>query len=373
MKHLNNMIPKRFAAVFIFLLMACLLLGFGPEPVVLSKPATTDTAGGLFASDELLQVKLTGKLKELMNDRESADPQLFPFRLSYTNEQGIETVIPVEVRTRGHFRRMKANCTYPPLLIKFPNQGAQVTTVFRNQKKLKLVMPCAGEEYIVREWLAYKIYNLITPKSFKARLVKIQLGDERNSKTVNPVYGILLEEEDQLAERNTATVVETKLRPQQTEVNTFLTMSVFQYLIGNTDWSVEYLQNIKLIAPKSGAVPMTVAYDFDHAGLVGAPYAQPAEELQLSSTRERRYRGYCMKDLSVFNPVLAEFNRVKADIYKLYTDCKFLDEKYIKSTLRYLDEFYATINNTKAWQRAFAYPCDKNGTGNVIIKGLKEE
>ena len=72
--------------------------------------------------------------------------------------------------------------------------------------------------------------------------------------------------------------------------------------------------------------------------------------------RERRYRGYCIKDLSVFNPVLAEFNRVKADIYKLFTDCKFLDEKYIKSTLRYLDEFYATINNTKAWQKAFAYP-----------------
>ena len=373
MKQLNNMIPKRFAAVFIFLLMACLLLGFGPAPVVLSKPATTDTTGGLFASDELLQIKLTGKLKELMNDRESADPQSFPFRFSYTNEQGIETVIPVEVRTRGHFRRMKANCTYPPLLIKFPNQGAQVTTVFRNQKKLKLVMPCAGEEYIVREWLAYKIYNLITPKSFKARLVKIQLGDERNSKTANSVYGILLEEEDQLAERNNATVVETKLRPQQTEVNTFLTMSVFQYLIGNTDWSVEYLQNIKLIAPKSGSVPMTVAYDFDHAGLVGASLAQPAEELQMSSTRERRYRGYCMKDLSVFNQVLAEFNRVKDDIYKLYKDCKILDEKYIKSTLRYLDEFYATINNTKAWQRAFAYPCDKNGTGNVIIKGLKEE
>ncbi len=367
------MIPKKFAAVFIFVFMIFLLQGFGPGPVMRAKPTSTDTTAGLFASDELLQIKLTGKLKELMNDRESANPQRFPFSLSLMNEQGTETVMPVEVSTRGHFRRMKQNCTNPPMLIRFPATGPHSSTIFKAQHKLKLVLPCDGEEYIVREWLAYKIYNLITPKSLKARLVKIQLGDERNSKTVNPVFGILLEEEDQLAERNNATVVETKLRPQQTEVNTFLTMSVFQYLIGNTDWSVEYLQNIKLIAPKAGSVPMTVAYDFDHAGLVGAPYAQPAEELLMSSTRERRYRGYCIKDLSIFNPVLAEFNRVKGDIYKLYTDCKFLDEKYIKSTLRYLDEFYATINNTKAWQRAFAYPCDKNGTGNVIIKGLKEE
>lgn len=351
----------------------CLLQGFSLPSANETTTTCIDSTRGLFDSDEILQVKLNGKLKELLNDRESANPQRFPFSLSFTNEQGAETLMPVEVSTRGHFRRMKQNCTNPPMLIRFPATGPHLSTIFKTQHKLKLVLPCAGEEYIVREWLLYKIYNLLSPKSFKARLVKIQLTDERNKKPVNPVYGILLEEETQMAIRNQATVVETKLRPQQTETSSFLTMSVFQFLIGNTDWSVEYLQNIKLMTPQTGGAPITVAYDFDHAGLVGAPYAQPAEELQMSSTRERRYRGYCIKDLSVFNPVLAEFNRVKADIYKLYTDCKFLDEKYIKSTLRYLDEFYATISNTKAWQRAFAYPCDKNGTGNVIIKGLKEE
>jgi len=79
MKHLNNMLPKKFATVFIFVFMACLLMGFGPRLVILTKPVMTDTAAGLVASDALLQIKLTGKLKELMNDRESADPQSFPF------------------------------------------------------------------------------------------------------------------------------------------------------------------------------------------------------------------------------------------------------------------------------------------------------
>lgn len=364
---------KIFAIGLVLIFSNCLLQGFSPPSAIETQTNCIDTTSGLFDSDEILQVKLYGKLKELLNDRESLDPQYFPFSFSFFNEQGSELTIPVEVRTRGHFRRMKENCSNPPLLVKFPGNGVQSATIFKDQHKVKLVMPCAGEEYVVREWLLYKLYNLITPKSFKARLVRIQLTDERNKKPVNPVYGILLEEETQMAIRNQATVVETKLRPQQTETSSFLTMSVFQYLVGNTDWSVEYLQNIKLMTPQNGGAPITVAYDFDHAGLVGAPYAQPAEELQMSSTRERRYRGFCISDLSVFNPVLAAFNRAKADIYKLYTDCKFLDEKYIKATLRYLDEFYATINNTKAWQRAFAYPCDKNGTGNVIIKGLKED
>lgn len=364
----------KFVVIGLVLLFSTSLLqGFSILPADQAVKASSHPEKGLFDSDEILQLKLNGQLKELLNDRESQDPRYFPFHLSFVNEQGTEITIPVDLKARGHFRRMKANCSHPPLLIKFPGSGEQATTVFRDQHKLKLVMPCAGEEYIVREWLVYKLYNLITPRSFKARLVKIQLTDERNKKPVNPVYGILLEDEAHMASRNQATVVETKLRPQQTATGNFLTMSVFQFLIGNTDWSVEYLQNIKLMSLQSGGAPVPVAYDFDHAGLVGAPYAQPAEELQMSSVRERRYRGYCISDLSVFNPVLAEFNRVKADIYKLYTDCKLLEEKYIRSTLRYFDEFYATINNSKAWQRAFAYPCDKNGTGNVIIKGLKED
>lgn len=364
---------KSFISGLVVLFCCIFLTGFNPKPGNGSSLMPLPPVKGLFDSDEVLQIKLRGKLRELLNDRNSPVPRNFPLILSYNNEDSAEAAMPVEVRTRGHFRRMKENCTYPPLLIRFPEAGAHLTTIFKDQEKLKLVMPCAGDEYIIREWLVYKIYNLITPRSLKARLVRIQLEEEGNKKSMNPVYAMLLEEEDQMAKRNNASGVETKIRPQQTERSSFLTMAVFQYLVGNTDWSVEFLQNIKLIAAEPAGPPLAVAYDFDHAGIVNAPYAHPAEELQMSSVRERRYRGYCISDLSLFNPVLEEFIRLKSDIYKLYTDCKLLDEKYSKSTLRYLDEFYATISNTKAWQKAFAYPCDKNGTGNVIIKGLKEE
>jgi hypothetical protein len=326
----------------------------------------------LFDSDELLSITIRGDVKKLLNDR-TGNPSIRSIILSYLSGDSSEIKIPVEMRTRGHFRKQKGVCTYPPLLIQFLGNEPQRSTIFSEQKKLKLVMPCSADEYVIREWLVYKIYNLVTPLSFRARLVKVNLEDPKFKKPVSPFYGILLEEEDQMAKRSNATAVEEKLKPQQTLPEAFLTMAVFEYMIGNTDWSVQFLQNIKLLKTDSGPVPMTVPYDFDHAGIVDAPYAQPAEQLLMTSVRERRYRGYCVEDLTVFNDVIALFNQLKNDIYNLYTNCRLLDAKSIKYSVQYLDDFYEIINNPKAWQKDFAYPCDPNGTGNVVIKGLREE
>ncbi len=175
-----------------------------------------------------------------------------------------------------------------------------------------------------------------------------------------------------MAARNGLVAVERKLKPYQVQKDAFLNMAVFEYLIGNTDWSIQYQQNIKLLAEDSMSVPIAVPYDFDHAGIVSAPYALPAEELQMKSVRERRYRGYCQRDLKKFEPFIALFNQLKTEIYRIYTDCKLLDAAYIETTVKYLDEFYATINDPIAWQKEFAYPCDPKGTGNVVVKGLKE-
>ena len=326
----------------------------------------------LFDSDEILSITLKGNIRQLLNDR-ADKPTSHSITLSYRDKDSSEISIPVQMKTRGHFRKLKENCKYPPLQISFPADVNRLSPVFSGQKKLKLVMPCVGDDYVIREWLVYKIYNIITPKSFRARLVRIAFNDIKSKKQQAPFYGFLIEDEKQMAARNKAIAVEQKLRPEDTKQDDFLTMAVFQYLIGNTDWSVQYLQNIKLLKTESFQQLITVPYDFDHSGIVGAPYAQPAEELLMRSVQERRYRGYCMKDLKVFEKPISLFNRSKSDIFNLYTKSKLLDEKYIKSVTKYLDEFYATINDPKRWQKEFAYPCDKTGTGNVVIKGLKEE
>jgi len=334
--------------------------------------AQVSTSNELFDSDELLNIKLSGNLRALLNDR-GDNPQYHSLNLSYLKKDSSEVLMPVNVKTRGHFRKDKANCDYPPLLLDFSKAGQQPSSLFYKQNKLKLVVPCGNDEYVIREWLVYKLYNLITPKSFKARLVKVILDDASKKKQTN-FYGILLEDEKQMAKRNNLVITErTLLKPQNTETDAFLTMAVFQYMIGNTDWSVQYQQNIKLLATSPSAVPTTVPYDFDHSGMVNAPYAHPAEELQMRSVMERRYRGYCINDMKQFDDVITLFNQLKKGFYAVYSNCSFIDAKYIKTITKYLDEFYATINNPKELKKAFSYPCDPNGTGNIIIKGLKSE
>jgi hypothetical protein len=328
--------------------------------------------GQLFDSEDVLELTISGDVGDLMKDRGN-DPQYHTLTLSYKNA-GSPVSIPVKVKARGHFRKAKENCTYPPLLLNF-DEGSTGNTVFDGQDKLKLVTPCRGDKYVVREYLVYKLYNQITPKSFNVRLVKVIFDNpDSKSKKDEPLYGMLIEEEEAMAKRNNSVSVEgNNTRPEQAQRDDFLNMAVFEYLIGNTDWSVQYMQNVKLIALDSSATPSTVPYDFDHSGLVLAPYALPAAELLLSSTRERRYRGFCIEDMNQFTEVINRFRERKEDLYNVYASTTLLEESYLKSTLKYLDDFYKTINDPKKVKKEFQYPCNPNGTGNVVIQGLKKD
>ncbi len=331
-------------------------------------PAPGFTQTGLFDSDSILQLKLSGDIRKLMNDRRD-NPDEYPIVLSYMDGSK-EISIPINSRTRGNFRRKLGGCTYPPILLIFKNHPEKENTLFQEQQKLKLVVPCKDADYVVREYMAYRIFNLITPMSFKARLVKLVLDDNKK-KNQAAFYSILLEEEDQMAKRNNMIAVEKKIPPILTDTRTFLNMAVFEFLIGNTDWSVEYQQNVKLIAKDSLSQPFTVPYDFDHAGLVDAPYAQPAEALELSSVRERRYRGYCLTDLKEYAESFEVFNKIRNQIYSLYQSAPYLTSSVKTTAIKYLDDFYNTINDPDKMKKAFSYPCDEKGTGEIIIKGIK--
>ena len=361
----------------IFLLFGFVLTFFevksqAPANTTVHPSAAQSSKAGLFDSDSIFTISLKGNIRKLLNDR-NGEPRPFPVIISYTGDDSSAISIPITVKTRGHFRRQSGTCRFPPLQLGFSKTSDSSSSFFPKKGSLKLVMPCNGDDYVIYEWLVYKLYNLVTPESFRARLVKVKLVDEKNKKMPESFYGIIMESESQMAARNHSITVKKGMRPQQMMYQAFLKMAVFEYLIGNTDWSVEYRQNIKLIAADSLSLPVAVPYDFDHAGIVEAPYAKPAEELKLRSVRERRYRGYCVNDMKQFDSTVAFYNSLKNEIYKTYTGCSLLDEKYINATIKFLDEFYTTINNPEELKKEFQYPCDPKGTGNVIIKGLRED
>ncbi len=324
----------------------------------------------LFESDAVFQFKLSGDIRTLFNDRGDA-PQYHPLRLTYKKNDSTEVSVSLKAKTRGNFRRSSENCTYPPILLNFQKTESK-QSLFENQNKLKLVTTCRNENYVIREYLVYKLYNLLTPKSFKARLARVTFYDTIKKKETT-FYGMLLEEDMQMAKRNGLKVINKKMiAGESTETETFLKMAVFQYMIGNTDWSVPYLHNIRIVAFDSLSIPSVVPYDFDYSGIVNAPYAVPPEQLALRSTQDRRFRGYCITDMKTFDAVIATFNRLKNDFYNVYTSCPLLDAKYVSATIKFLDDFYSTINNPKRLKAAFSYPCNKD-VPDVVIKGLGEE
>ncbi len=321
-----------------------------------------------FSSDSLLHIKLRGEVRQLFADRKS-ESTYFPFSLIYQQDSLVE--VPLRVRTRGHFRLQRGNCRYPPLLLNFAKRNTPEHSIFAGQDKLKLVMPCQGEDLVMREYVVYKIFNLISNYSFRVRLVEITFIENQREKTHGPFMGFVIEEDKAMASRNQAKLFKRdKLRGNKLSRAEYLCMSVFQFMIGNTDWSTEYRHNIKLLVTEEKPLPIPVPYDFDHAGLVNAPYAKPAEALNLRDVRTRRYRGFCLDQLSELDETLEKFSNVKSVILQFVNDFPYLNRKNRDDIMAYINSFYSLIDDEDYRVDAFSYPCLPNGTGNVIIQGL---
>lgn len=326
----------------------------------------------LFDSEEPLEISLKGNISALFKDLKGK-PEYHPFLLCSQPTTGQPEEIEVKVRTRGHFRREMGICSYPPLLLNFPNKGKN-PGVFQGYDKLKLVMPCKGERFVLREYYVYKAFQILNPAGLKVRLVRLSLLDTAGKKQkTETLWGFLLEEEDALTARTGDLLVERDLiRPHQTSLDPFLLMAMFQLMIGNTDWSIEYRQNIYLLRKTESDKPVPMPYDFDHAGLVNAPYAKPAPELEMGTVTERRYRGFCIEDMEEYTSTLGKFRAQKNSLYSLYRDSRVLEEKDIKYSIQYLDEFFSLIDQPKKLHTMLSYPCVPGSTGKVIIKGLKQ-
>ena len=325
---------------------------------------STSTIPLLFASDSVVQFTLTANLRPLLNDR-GEKLTTHPALLTYADDRKQLVALPLTLKVRGNFRRSKVNCSFPPLLIDLPKKKAR-STLFAHQNKLKLVTHCQVDEWVVREYLVYKLYNLLTDLSFRAQLARVTYVDSVGKRAPETHWAFLLEDESDVAKRNGVKLSNMK----QTSMGyadslRMATVAVFEYMIGNTDWSVPYLHNIRLFDNgQTGSLP--VPYDFDHAGIVDATYAKPAEQLGLESVRERLYRGVAYP-MSIFQQVFDKFNQVKPQFYALYQTNSRLDKGYIRRTLRYLDEFYALINKPASARAIFR----QNAQSTVVIKGLK--
>jgi hypothetical protein len=332
----------------------------------------TSLQQGLFDSEDVLDIRLEGDIETLLDDR-GDDPSYHVLKLHFQNGNQMEESQDLRVRVRGNFRRLRKNCDTPPLKFDFEDHVVPENSLFAGHPELKLVVPCKGEEYVIREYLTYKLYNLFTDYSFRVRMVRFSLNDTVNDEMSEPQFGFLIEDKEVLASRLNAALMErTGMRPEIINQEDFFRMSVFAFMIGNTDWSIQYLHNIEMLFLNDERVYVAVPYDFDLVGLVSSPYARPSPALKLRSVRERVYRGYCLEDLSVLDATFDRFRELRPEIYKTITENALLEERSIEFATEYLDDFYNILSSDRRISREFSYPCNSYGTGNVVISGMQD-
>jgi hypothetical protein len=312
----------------------------------------------LFDSDDILNIKLSYNMYKLERDWGNKR-KYHPAKLTYTDDQGKLITLDVHIRVRGDFRRTGAEfrCHVPNFKMKFDKKQAK-NTIFRSKKPLKLVLHCKNyskefQNYVFYEYYAYKIYQMLTNFCFKVRMARIAYVGIRKKTKPLIRYGFFIENYKQMAKRNYARRVKTKKIPlQEADIYNQTLMGVFQFLIGNTDWSIRSGHNIRLIIPRGRTKYFTIPYDFDMSGLVNAEYAKPNPRLPIRQVRDRLYRGYC-KDEDIFAPIFDMFNQHKAEILTLIRDSTLLPKRRKKSDIRYIERFYEIINNPKLIKRYF--------------------
>ena len=332
--------------------------------VAISQNTTNDQ--NLFRSTTILRLDITGDFKSIFRDRHD-DAE---YRECSIRVDGEAKEFELKIRTRGHFRLTMGSCEFPPLQLNFAPKKTPQNSVFAGQDKLKLVLPCRGTQDLVEEYLIYLMYQEVSNFAFRVRMVKINFIDHLG-KIAENVIGFILEDDDLMAARVGGEIFKRDgLRGNKMEKESYLTMAVFQYFIGNTDWSIEYRHNIKLIRHQDYPLPIPVPYDFDHSGVVDAPYARPAEALRIRNVSERRYRGYCLDKLTLLDPIFDHFRAKKERLLQLVSEADLGSTNKLRLEA-YLNKFYRTIDDGKLTKRDFSYPCLKNGTGNVVIKGLE--
>jgi hypothetical protein len=220
-----------------------------------------------------------------------------PFRLRVDNHQ-----LEIQVKPRGKSRLRV--CDFPPLRLNFKDANTNGTP-FEGQEKLKLVVRCRKNERsvqdVLEEYAAYRIFELLSAVSYRVRLVHITYNDtdQRMDQKYRESYGFLIEPLAQVAARAGGEVSKIPaVSLQRLETRQAALVYVFQYLVGNTDWSFVApadaeicCHNIHLIGIQDRQV--AVPYDFDLTGLVNASYAFPDPSLRIKSVTSRVYRGFC--------------------------------------------------------------------------------
>lgn len=294
--------------------------------------------------EEPLEITIETDLVNLIENKRK--PDYLPAELRYTqNNQDYNW--KMKLRPRGKSRR--TICDFPPLKLELSKKDLAAAGLSKLDD-LKLVTHCLADStatanMVLREYLAYKLYNVLSLNSLRAQLVKINYVDSKSVQEDFTRWGILLEDIDELAVRLKGEEIDQfSFVAGQLDTIQHAYISVFQYMIGNTDWSILPIRNLKLIRQANRTEFVLIPHDFDYSSLVNAPYALPREHLGQTSLHHRVYQGLITSP-KVLRPILKQFQAKKKEVLTLVDDFEHLDKVEKIYLMRSLRQFFRTIKD----------------------------
>lgn len=303
----------------------------------------------LFVNQEPLSLRLSYSNLEIR--KKTNDSTYLKIDLSYKTENELWEKLQIELRKRGHYRL--AQCYLPPIKIKI-NKDENKGTLFESNKKLKLVLPCSTSknynDYLVKEYMGYKLYEIISPYHFKTRFVKIDFAEIKGNKTKQRnLNGFLMEDIKRIAKRFNGKEYKRSVHPLNLNDLESARNSMFQFMIGNVDFSMAALHNEKLIFVEKNFIP--IPYDFDLSGLVNASYSfvpqvNENQQLPISDVTERLYRGFKRNPI-LMQKVRQEYLQNKEELLKVVNDLKplFEDDEPFKIARSYIMDFFRILES----------------------------
>jgi len=272
----------------------------------------------------------------------------------------LQVTHPVQIKARETIRQKF--CAMPPMWLKIGTSGIK-TDSLQDVFRMNMILPCKNadqyEPYVLREYLAYRIYNIITPLSYRVRLVRLSIIDTGKGNEVTEEWAFLQEPDELMSQRLKAkNIMDNELTMSNLNPKAINSMSMFQYMIGNADYSVTGRHNLKIMAlnlgKPSGFLP--VPYDFDYSGLVNTDYAVPAEPLGTSSIRERYYLGPCRPE-QVHQETIQKLAQFEDEIMEHIKDFEYLDDEEKDDMIGYLDSYFKESRESWFIDRKIAPTC----------------
>ncbi|MDC0875153.1 hypothetical protein OAP64_05925 [Flavobacteriaceae bacterium] len=304
----------------------------------------------LFSDQTPLEIKLGYSNKDM--NRKTNDSTFINTTLEFLQNEKWSS-LEVNLRARGNFRRNE--CYFPPIKMKIKKDQYQ-GTIFDGNKTMKLVLPCKLEsennDNILQEYIAYKIYERISPFHFKTRRVNIDFSEPKGKNIKKfALKGFLIEDDKRVAKRHEGKVFERYVHPMAMQHLTSVQNAFFQYLLGNTDFSVAYQHNGKLLYVNKEIIPLP--YDFDMTGWVNPSYATVNTTLGINSVQDRKYRGF-KREQQYFDEVRQQFLDQKADLMKMISsfEGEFSNQSEYENMFEFLKGFYDVLEDDSKFQKS---------------------